>query len=121
MEKLSKFVKKYWYLFVIASLTSIWIASMLIDKARFSALGNSLSKVIDSYKGALKSNDKAIKQLTDKNDAAKLAKERKELELKSKKEKALEEIENKKKKDVEDLKDSNLDDLAGKLKDEFKL
>lgn len=121
VDNIMKKIKKYWYMVLIFLLTALVIVVSFIENAKVAGLTNVIKKIADSYRKQFDKletlNDKKIKK--DKEVISKSEKKAVEIELK--KEKQLEEIIANKQKQVEVLKDESAEELAKKLKEEFKL
>jgi len=121
VDKILKTIKKYWYMFAIFGLTGIVIVVNFVENAKVAGLTNMIKKLADGYKKQFDKletlNDKKIEK--DKNVIKKAEKNAALIE--QKKEEQIQKVIEDKQKTVDVLKDKTAQELADKLKKEFKL
>lgn len=114
-------VKKYWYLFLISFLTVVVIVVGFIENSRMAGLVNVVKDIVQNYKKQVKTIDKlSEKKVIDDKKVAQTY-EQKSKEIQQKRDEELAKVQAKKIKVVEELKDQSADELAKKMKEEFKL
>jgi DNA-binding ferritin-like protein len=121
LNSLLETLKKFWYFFVILALTALVLVVGFIENSKMTGLTNSIKDIIGNYKKQVKTIDKLgdKKAASDKETVQTYIDREKELQ--AEREAALAKINAKKIKVVEELKDKPTDELAKKMKDEFKL
>lgn len=121
IDKIFKTIKKYWYMFVVLGLTGLVIVVSFVENAKVAGLANMIKKLADGYKKQFDKletlNDKKTEK--DKNIVSKAEKKVKQIELK--KEQQIKKILEDKQKTIDTLKDKTAQELADKMKEEFKL
>lgn len=121
IDKIFKTIKKYWYMFVVLGLTGLVIVVSFVENAKVAGLTNMIKKLADGYKKQFDKletlNDKKTEK--DKNIVSKAEKKVKQIELK--KEQQIKKILEDKQKTIDTLKDKTAQELADKMKEEFKL
>ena len=114
-------LKKFWYFFVILGLTVLVIAVGFIENSKLAGLVNTMKDVIQNYKKQVKTIDKLADNKSVKDKQVIKTYEEQQLEIQQQRDAALAKVNAKKIKVVEELKDKSSDDLAKKMKEEFKL
>ena len=121
LNSLLETLKKFWYFFVILALTVLVLVVGFVENSKMTGLTNSIKDIIGNYKKQVKTIDKLgdKKAASDKETVQTYIDREKELQ--AEREAALAKVNAKKIKVVEELKDQSADELAKKMKDEFKL
>jgi len=121
LNSLLETLKKFWYFFVILALTVLVLVVGFVENSKMTGLTNSIKDIIGNYKKQVKTIDKLgdKKAVSDKETVQTYIDREKELQ--AEREAALAKVNAKKIKVVEELKDKPTDELAKKMKDEFKL
>jgi F0F1-type ATP synthase membrane subunit b/b' len=114
-------LKKFWYFFAILSLTALVLVVGFIENSKIAGLANSIKDIIGSYKNQIKKIDRLADERSSKDRQTLQTYEDREKELKAQREAALAKVNAKKIKVVEELKDESTEEIAKKMKEEFKL
>jgi ABC-type amino acid transport substrate-binding protein len=114
-------IKKFWYMFAIVALTGVVLLVGFLENSKVAGISKFVRSLADSYRKQMN----AVENLSDKKEIKdKQAKKNLDDKIKKiddKKEKDLKKIEEDKIKTVEVLKDTSTEELAKKMKEEFKL
>ena len=121
LNSLLETLKKFWYFFVILALTVLALVVGFIENSKMAGLTNSIKDIIGSYKKQVKTIDKLADKKSIKDKETVQTYEDREKQIQAEREAALAKVNAKKIKVVEELKDDSTQELAKKLKDEFKL
>ena len=121
LNSLLETLKKFWYFFAILALTVLVLVVGFIENSKLAGLTNSIKDIIASYKKQVKTIDK----LSDKKAASDKETVQtyidREKEIQTQRDAELAKVNARKIKVTEELKDKPADELAKKMKDEFKL
>jgi hypothetical protein len=121
LNSLLETLKKFWYFFVILALTVLVLVVGFIENSKMAGLANSIKDIIVSYKKQVKTIDKLADKKSSSDKEVVQTYEDREKQIQAEREVALAKVNAKKIKVVEELKDDSTQELAKKLKDEFKL
>lgn len=113
--------KKFWYLFVMLGLTILVIVVGFIDNSKMAGVTNAIKDIIASYKDQVKTIDKLADKRSSKDKQEFQTYEERAKDLQDKRDADLAKVNAKKIQMVEELKDESADELAKKMKEEFKL
>lgn len=114
-------IKKYWYLLLILALTSLVLVVGFIENSKLAGMTNTIKDIIASYKKQVQTVDKLADRRSKKDKEAEKTREEREKEIQEKRDADLAKVKAKKIQIVDELKDKSADDLANKMKEEFKL
>lgn len=114
-------LKKYWYLFVIFGLTGLVLLASFMGEARAAQLVKTLKDSAENYKKRVDLIENLSEQKSDKDKKALKVYEENNKEIEEKKKKQVKKVNKTKLKLVEKLKEESTDELAKKMKEEFKL
>jgi hypothetical protein len=114
-------IKKYWYLLAILSLTGLVLIVGFIENSKMAGVTNAIKNIIASYKKQVKTVDKLADKRSRKDKQLEKAREEREKEIQQQRDADLAKVNAKKLQLVEELKEQSTDDLAKKMKEEFKL
>lgn len=114
-------IKKYWYLLVIFCLTAMVLVVGFIENSKLAGVTNVIKDIIASYKKQVKIVDNLADKRASKDHQAEKTREEREKEIQEKRDADLAKVNVKKLQIVKELKDQPSDDLAKKMKEEFKL
>lgn len=121
MKKILDTIQKYWYLFVILCLTVLVIGISFVENTKIAQLVRILKDTAENYKKQVKTIDKLADKKANKDKEVTKTYEEKAKEIQQKREEDLAKVNAKKIQVVEELKDKSAEELAKKMKDEFKL
>lgn len=121
LNSLLETLKKFWYFFVILALTTLVLVVGFIENSKLVGLTNVIKDIIAGYKKQVVTIDKLADKKSSKDKESIQTLEDKEKEIRAQREAALAKVNAKKIKLQEELKDSSTEELAKKMKDEFKL
>jgi hypothetical protein len=114
-------IKKFWYMFAIVALTGVVLLVGFLENSKVAGISSLVRKLADSYRKQINT----VEELSDKKDIkdkqAKKVLDTKINKIEDKKEKDLKKVEADKIKAVEVLKDTSTEELAKKMKEEFRL
>jgi len=113
--------KKFWYIFAIIGLTILVVVVGFIDNSKMAGVTNTIKDIIVGYKDQVKTIDKLANKKSAKDKQVVQTHEERAKELQDKRDADLAKVNAKKIQMVEELKDESADDLARKMKEEFKL
>ena len=113
--------KKFWYLFAMLGLTILVIVVGFVDNSKMAGVTNAIKDIIASYKNQVKTIDKLADKRSSKDKQEFQTYEERAKELQDKRDADLSKVNAKKIQMVEELKDESADELAKKMKEEFKL
>mgnify|MGYP003352402967 FL=1 len=121
LNSLLETLKKFWYFFAILALTALVLVVGFIENSKLAGLTYSIKDIITSYKKQVKTMDKLgdKKAASDKETVQTYIDREKEIQ--AQRDAELAKVNAKKIKVTEELKDKPADELAKKMKDEFKL
>ena len=114
-------IKKYWYILAIAALTLLVLIVSFLENSKLAGLVRLLNNTSDNYKKQVETIDKLADKKSKKDKQATKSYEDKAKEIQAKREADLAKVNAKKIELVEELKDKSTEELANKLKEEFKL
>jgi hypothetical protein len=114
-------IKKYWYLLAILSLTALVLIVGFIENSKMAGVTDAIKDIIASYKKQVKTVDKLADKRSKKDKQVEKLREEREKEIQEKRDSDLAKVNAKKLQIVEELKEQPVDELAKKLKEEFKL
>jgi Sec-independent protein translocase protein TatA len=114
-------IKKYWYLFAIGLLTAIVIIVSFVENSKLANLVRLLKHTAEDYRKQVETIDKLADKKSKKDKQATMTYEEKAKLIEQKRQEELAKVNAKKIQVAEDLKDKSADELANKLKEEFKL
>ena len=114
-------IKKYWYLLAILSLTVLVLIVGFIENSKMAGVTDAIKDIIASYKKQVKTVDKLADKRSKKDKQVEKLREEREKEIQEKRDSDLAKVNAKKLQIVEELKEQPVDELAKKLKEEFKL
>jgi len=114
-------IKKYWYLLAILSLTALVLIVGFIENSKMAGVTDAIKDIIASYKKQVKTVDKLADKRSKKDKQVEKLREEREKEIQEKRDSHLAKVNAKKLQIVEELKEQPVDELAKKLKEEFKL
>jgi len=121
LNSLFETIKKYWHMFVIFGLTVLVLVVGFVENSKLAGFVRFIDSTIKSYKTQVKTIDKlADRRATDDQKATQTYQERAK-EIEERRENELSKVNVKKIKNIEKLKDGSTEELAKKLKEEFKL
>ena len=121
LETVFETIKKYWYLFVILALTVMVISVSFVENSKLASLVRVLKDTAQNYRKRVDTIDNLAEKKTKKDKQVAKTYEEKAKEIQQKKEEDLAKVNAKKIQVVEQLKDKSAEELAQKLKEEFKL
>lgn len=121
MKKVFKLFEKYWYLFVIFCLTALVIGVGFVENTKIAQLVRTLKDTAANYKKRIDVIDKLAEKRSKKNKETTKNYEQKAKEIQEKRDTDLARVNAKKLEVVEELKDKTAQELANKMKEEFKL
>jgi F0F1-type ATP synthase membrane subunit b/b' len=121
LNSLFETFKKYWYMFVILSLTVLVISVSFIENTKIAQLVRTLKDTAGNYKKRVDTIDKLADNKTKKDKKANKTYEEIRKEIEQKREEDLAKVNARKLQIVEELKDKTAEELAKKMKEEFKL
>jgi hypothetical protein len=113
--------KKYWYLLAILSLTGLVLIVGFIENSKMAGVTNAIKDIIASYKKQVKTVDKLADKRSKKDKQLEKVREEREREIQEKRDADLAKVNAKKLQIAEELKEQPVDELAKKMKEEFKL
>lgn len=114
-------VKKYWYLLVILALTVMVIGVSFVENSKLASLVRVLKDTAQNYRKRVDTIDNLSEKKTKKDKQVTKTYEQKAKEIQEKREEDLAKVNAKKLEVVEQLKDNSAEELAKKMKEEFKL
>jgi long-subunit acyl-CoA synthetase (AMP-forming) len=114
-------IKKYWYLFLILLLTGLVLVVGFVENSKMAGLVNVVKDIIENYKKQVKTVDKLASKKSSKDKKVVQTYEERAKQIQEKRDSDLAKVNAKKLEVVEELKDKSTDELAKKLKEEFKL
>lgn len=114
-------IKKYWYLCVIFSLTGLILVVGFSGNSKLVQLVKLLGSTAQNYQKRVDTIDKLAGKKSEKDKKAIDTYEKKSKQIEDNKQKQLEKEGTRKLKLVKKLKDESSEELAKKMKDEFKL
>lgn len=114
-------IKKYWYLLVIFVLTIMVLMVTFLENSKMAGVVNVVKDMITNYKKQIKTIDKLADKKANKDKKVLQTYEETAKQIQEKRDIDLEKVNAKKIQLVEDLKDESADQLAKKMKEEFKL
>jgi DNA anti-recombination protein RmuC len=121
IDKIMLTIKKYWYMFAILVLTGVVIAVSFVENSKVAGIAGMLKNLTDGHKKQFDKLDKLAEQKGEKDKKVIKTSEAKLKEIENKKEEQMAKVLEEKQKTVESLKKESTEDLAKKLKEEFKL
>jgi|688.fasta_scaffold1027371_2 Sec-independent protein translocase protein TatA len=121
MKKVFKILEKYWYLFVILCLTLLVIGVSFVENTKIAQLVRTLKHTATNYKKRVDTIDNLSDKKSKKDKQMAKIYEKRAKEIQEKREQDLVKASAKKIQIVEELKDKSAEDLANKMKEEFKL
>lgn len=121
LEKVFETIKKYWYLFVILALTVMVISVSFVENSKLASLVRVLKDTAQNYRKRVDTIDNLSDKKTKKDKQVTKTYEEKAKEIQEKREEDLAKVNAKKIQVVAELKDKSAEELAQKLKEEFKL
>lgn len=121
LEKVFETIKKYWYLLVILALTVMVILVSFVENSKLASLVRVLKDTAQNYRKRVDTIDNLSDKKTKKDKQVTKTYEEKAKEIQEKREEDLAKVNAKKIQVVEKLKDKSAEELAQKLKEEFKL
>jgi biopolymer transport protein ExbB/TolQ len=121
MKKILNTIQKYWYLFVILCLTGLVIGVGFVENTKIAQLVRTLKDTAENYKKQVKTIDKLADKKAKKDKQIAKNYEEKAKQIQEKREQDLAKVNAKKLEVVEELKDNSAEELAKKMKEEFKL
>lgn len=114
-------LKKFWYFFAILALTILVIFVGFVENSKMAGLVNAIKDVIQNYKKQVKTIDKLADKKAKSDKEVVQTYEERAKEIQEKRDTDLAKVNATKIKIVEELKDKSAEDLAKKMKEEFKL
>lgn len=114
-------IKKYWYLLVIVALTAMVIGVSFIENSKLASLVRVLKDTAQNYRKRVDTIDNLAEKKTKKDKKVTKTYEEKVKQIQEKREEDLAKVNAKKIQVVEELKDNSAEELAKKMKEEFKL
>jgi long-subunit acyl-CoA synthetase (AMP-forming) len=114
-------IKKYWYLFLILLLTGLVLVVGFVENSKMAGLVNAVKDIIENYKKQVKTVDKLASKKSSKDKKVIQTYEERAKQIQEKRDTDLSKVNAKKLEVVQELKDKSTDELAQKLKEEFKL
>lgn len=121
LNSLFETFKKYWYMFIILGLTVLVISVSFVENSKLAGLVRTMKEVIQGYKNQVKTIDKLADKKSTKDKKVIKTYEEMQKEIEEKRKADLAKVNATKIQIVEELKDKSTDDLAKKMKEEFKL
>lgn len=121
LESVFETIKKYWYLFVILALTVMVISVSFVENSKLASLVRVLKDTAQNYRKRVDTIDNLVDKKTKRDKQVTKTYEEKAKEIQEKREEDLAKVNAKKIQVVEQLKDKSAEELAEKLKQEFKL
>jgi len=121
LETIFETVKKYWYLFVILALTVMVISVSFVENSKLASLVRILKDTAQNYRKRVDTIDNLSDKKIKKDKQVTKTYEQKAKEIQEKREEDLAKVNAKKLQVVEELKDKSAEELAKKMKEEFKL
>lgn len=121
LNSVLKTLKEFWYFFVILFLTIVIVAVGFIENSKLSGLTSSLKSLVDGYKKQVKTVDKLADKRSEDDKKTREKYDNNTKKIEEKKQEELKKVEETKKETVETLKKKSADELAKKMKEEFKL
>jgi cell shape-determining protein MreC len=113
--------KKYWYMFIILGLTVLVISVSFVENTKIAQLVRTLKDTAENYKKRVDTIDNLSDNKTKKDKKATKTYEEIRKEIEQKREEDLAKVNARKLQIVEELKDKTAEELAKKMKEEFKL
>jgi len=114
-------IKKYWYLLVILALTVMVIGVSFVENSKLASLVRVLKDTAENYRKRVDTIDNLSEKKTKKDKKVAKNYEEKVQQIKEKRDSELAKVNTTKIKVVEELKDKTAEELAAKMKEEFKL
>ena len=114
-------IKKYWYLLIIFVLTILVLMVTFLENSKMAGVVNVVKNIVATYKKQIKTIDNLADKKIAKDKKATQTYEERSKEIQEKRDADLIKVNAKKIQIVEELKDKPADDLAKKMKEEFKL
>lgn len=114
-------IKKYWYLLVILALTAMVIGVSFVENSKLASLVRVLKDTAQNYRKRVDTIDNLVEKKAKKDKQVAKTYEQKAKEIQEKREEDLAKVNAKKLEIVEKLKDNSAEELAKKMKEEFKL
>lgn len=114
-------IKKYWYMLVILGLTVLVISVSFVENTKIAQLVRTLKDTAENYKKRVDTIDDLADDKTKKDRETIKTYEERAKQIQEKREKDLSKANARKLQIVEELKDKSAEELAKKMKEEFKL
>jgi hypothetical protein len=114
-------IKKYWYMFVILGLTVLVISVSFVENTKIAQLVRTLKDTAENYKKRVDTVEELADDKTKKDKETIKTYEERAKQIQEKREKDLSKVNARKLQIVEELKDKSAEELAKKMKEEFKL
>ena len=114
-------IKKFWYMFAIVALTGVVLLVGFLENSKVAGISALVRSLADSYRKQINAVEKLSDKKETKDKQAKKVLDDKIDKIEDKKEKDLKKVEADKIKTVEVLKDTSTEELAKKMKEEFRL
>jgi cell division protein FtsX len=114
-------IKKYWYILLITALTVVVIVVSFVENSKLAGLVRTLKQTADSYKKQVDVIDKLADKKAKKDKQATKTYEEAVKQIQEKRDADLAKVNAKKIEVVQELKDKSAEELAQKMKEEFKL
>jgi cell shape-determining protein MreC len=114
-------IKKYWYMFVILGLTVLVISVSFVENTKIAQLVRTLKDTAENYKKRVDTVEELADDKTKKDKETIKTYEERAKQIQEKREKDLSKVNARKLQIVQELKDKSAEELAKKMKEEFKL
>jgi preprotein translocase subunit SecF len=114
-------LKKFWYFFVILALTILVLFVGFVENSKMAGLVNAIKDIIGNYKKQVKTIDKLADKKAEKDKQVTQTYEERSKQIQEKRDSELAKVNAKKIEIVKELKDKSSEELAEKMKQEFKL
>lgn len=114
-------IKKYWYILAITALTVLVLVVSFVENSKLAGLVRVLKNTAENYKKQVNTIDKLSDKKSKKDKEATKTYEEIAKEIQEKRDADLAKVNAKKIQLVEEIKDKSAEELAEKMKEEFKL
>ena len=121
MKNILNTIQTYWYLFAILCLTVLVVSVSFVENTKIAQLVRTLKDTAQNYKKRVDTIDNLSDKKSKKDKQMAKIYEKRAKEIQEKREQDLVKASAKKIQIVEELKDKSAEDLANKMKEEFKL